>query len=118
MGCHSRLSLSRLATPRIAARHSGVVTTKERLHQLVGPVDADLRRMADLVRQYADRRPGGTDASIGAGVRPDLDTVATANRRDFNNSRQQHRRAPAIVPERDQPMGRSRSAAITRRRHG
>jgi len=38
-------------------------------------------------------------------VRPDLDTVATANRRDFNNSRQQHRRAPAIVPERDQPMG-------------
>ena len=32
--------------------------------QLAGLVDADLRRMAELVRRYADRRLGGTDASV------------------------------------------------------
>jgi hypothetical protein len=32
--------------------------------QLAGLTDADLRRMAELVRRYADRRLGGTDASV------------------------------------------------------
>ena len=32
--------------------------------QLAGLTDADLRRMAELVRRYADRRLGGTDAPI------------------------------------------------------
>ena len=32
--------------------------------QLAGLVDEDLRRMAELVRRYADRRLGGTDASV------------------------------------------------------
>ena len=32
--------------------------------QLAGLTDADLRRMAGLVRRYADRRLGGTDASV------------------------------------------------------
>jgi hypothetical protein len=32
--------------------------------QLAELVDVDLRRMAELVRRYADRRLGGTDASV------------------------------------------------------
>ncbi|MBX9642301.1 MAG: type II toxin-antitoxin system VapC family toxin, partial [Mycobacteriaceae bacterium] len=32
----------------------------------VNLTDADLRRMSELVRQYADRRLGGTDASLVA----------------------------------------------------
>jgi predicted nucleic acid-binding protein len=34
--------------------------------QLVDLVDSDLRRMSGLVRQYADLRLGGTDASVVA----------------------------------------------------
>lgn len=69
-------------------------------YQLVDLVDADLRRMAELVRRYADRRLGGTDASIVAiSERLDIDTVATLNRRDFVNLRPQHRPALVIVPE-------------------
>jgi hypothetical protein len=34
--------------------------------QLVELVDSDLRRMSALVRQYADLRLGGTDASVVA----------------------------------------------------
>jgi predicted nucleic acid-binding protein len=56
--------------------------------------------MSALVRRYADRRPGGTDASIIAVCeRLDLDTVAILNRRDFDNVAPQHRRALTIVPE-------------------
>jgi hypothetical protein len=63
-------------------------------------VDAELRRMSDLVRRYADRRLGGTDASIVAicerlGVR----TVATLNRRDLDNLRPKRAKSLVIVPE-------------------
>lgn len=69
-------------------------------YQLVDLLDADLRRMAELVRRYADRRLGGTDASIVAICeRLNLDTVATLNRRDFDNVRPRHRLALDIVPE-------------------
>lgn len=69
-------------------------------YRLVDLVDADLRRMAELVRRYADRRLGATDASIVAICeRFDLETVATLNRRDFDNLRPHHRPALNIVPD-------------------
>lgn len=48
--------------------------------QLAGLADADLRRMAELVRRYADWRLGGTDASVIAMCeRLTIITVATVN---------------------------------------
>jgi uncharacterized protein len=67
--------------------------------QLAGLVDEDLRRMAELVRRYADRRLGGTDASVIAVCeRLSVVTVATVNRRDFANVRPRHVSALDIVP--------------------
>jgi hypothetical protein len=67
--------------------------------QLAELVDVDLRRMAELVRRYADRRLGGTDASVIAVCeRLSVATVATVNRRDFANVRPRHVTAFAIVP--------------------
>jgi uncharacterized protein len=67
--------------------------------QLAGLVDEDLRRMAELVRRYADRRLGGTDASlIAICERLSIATVATVNRRDFANVPPRHVSALAIVP--------------------
>ncbi len=66
-------------------------------YQLVDLVHGDLRRMAELVRRYADRRLGGTDASIVAICeRLDIETVATLNHRDFANLRPQHQPAPSF----------------------
>jgi predicted nucleic acid-binding protein len=56
--------------------------------QLVGLVDDDVRPMAELVRRYADRHLGGTDASVIAVCeRLAITTVATVNTRDFANVR-------------------------------
>jgi uncharacterized protein len=67
--------------------------------QLAGLVDEDLRRMAALVRRYADRRLGGTDASVIAVCeRLSIATVATVDHRDFANVRPRHVSALAIVP--------------------
>jgi uncharacterized protein len=67
--------------------------------QLAGLVDEDLRRMAELVRRYADRRLGGTDASVIAVCeRLSIATVATVDRRDFANVRPRHVSALAVVP--------------------
>lgn len=67
--------------------------------QLAELVDGDVRRMAELVRQYADRRLGGTDASVVALCeRLSITIVATVNRRDFANVRPRHVAALAIVP--------------------
>jgi predicted nucleic acid-binding protein len=67
--------------------------------QLAELGDADLRRMAELVRRYADRRLGGTDASVIAICeRLSIVTGATVNRRDFANVRPSHVTALAIVP--------------------
>lgn len=67
--------------------------------QLAGLVDEDLRRMAVLVRRYADRRLGGTDASVIAVCeRLSIATVATVDRRDFANVRPGHVSAFAVVP--------------------
>ena len=56
--------------------------------RLAGLTDTDLRRMAELVRRYADRHLGGTDASlIAVCERLAIVTVATVNLRDFANVR-------------------------------
>lgn len=83
-----------------AAFLDDVGTADSAPYQLVDLTDADLRRMAELVRAYADRRLGATDASVVAVCeRLDLDTVATFNRRDFDNLRPRHRPALNIVPD-------------------
>jgi len=67
--------------------------------QLAGLVDSDLRRMAELVRRYADRHLGGTDASVIAVCeRLAIATVATVNLRDFANVRPRHVAALTTVP--------------------
>jgi predicted nucleic acid-binding protein len=73
----------------------------EPAHQFrpVDLTDPDLRRMSELVRQYADRRLGGTDASLVAvAERLGITTIATVNRRDFDNVRPRHVPAFTIVP--------------------
>jgi len=67
--------------------------------QLAGLADSDIRRMAELVRRYADRRLGGTDASVIAVCeRLAIATVATVNLRDFANVRPRHVVALTTVP--------------------
>ena len=59
--------------------------------QLAGLTDADLRRIAELVRRYADRRLDGTNASVIAICgRLAILTVATVNLRDFAKVRPHH----------------------------
>ena len=67
--------------------------------QLVELVDSDLRRMSGLVRQYADLRLGGTDASVIAICeRLGIVTVAMVNLRDFATVRPRHTSAFITVP--------------------
>jgi len=67
--------------------------------QLAGLTDADLRRMAGLARRYADRRLGGTGASVIAMCeRLATMTVATVNLRDFANVRPHHVTALTTAP--------------------
>jgi predicted nucleic acid-binding protein len=67
--------------------------------QLVELVDSGLRRMSGLVRQYADLRLGGTDASVVAICeRLAIATVATVNLRDFATVRPRHIPAFITVP--------------------
>jgi hypothetical protein len=55
--------------------------------------------MSSLVRQYADLRLGGTDASVVANCeRLGILTVATVNLRDFATVRPHHRPAFITVP--------------------
>jgi hypothetical protein len=68
--------------------------------QLVGLVDSDLRRMAELVRHYADRHLGGIDASVIAVCeRLAIVTAATVNLRDLADARPRHMAALATVPQ-------------------
>jgi predicted nucleic acid-binding protein len=70
-----------------------------RLLRVVGLVDADFARMANLVRQYADLPLGGTDASVVA-VAERLKTVdvATIDHRHFTVVRPQHAPAFRLLP--------------------
>jgi predicted nucleic acid-binding protein len=82
-----------------AAFLDSVGTGSKYLFQLVELVDSDLRRMARLVSQYADRRLGGTDASVVAICeRLEIVTVATVNLRDFANVRPRHVPSFTTVP--------------------
>jgi len=68
-------------------------------YQLAELVAADIARMEALVRRYADRHLGGTDASlIALAERLKITTIATVNRRDFDNVRPEHVPAFDIVP--------------------
>lgn len=69
-------------------------------YQLVDLMPADVSRMQGLVLEYADRHLGGTDASLVAiAERLNITTIATVNRRDFDNVRPAHVAAFDIVPE-------------------
>ena len=74
-------------------------TGRDYTFQLVELVDSDLRRISGLVRQYADLRLGGTDASVVAICeRLGIVTVATVNLRDFAAVRPRHIAAFITVP--------------------
>jgi predicted nucleic acid-binding protein len=93
--------IDRALGPRAeAAFLSDVGVDESHAYQLANLVDVDIRRMTELVRDYAGRHLGGTDASIVAvSERLNIDTVATINRRDFDNVRPRHRRSLNIVPQ-------------------
>jgi predicted nucleic acid-binding protein len=72
---------------------------REFTYQLVELLSADLARMGALVRRYADRHLGGTDASLVAiAERLKITMIATVNRRDFDNVRPEHIPAFEVVP--------------------
>lgn len=77
-----------------------LVAGPEQDFRVVDLVDADLRRMAELVSQYADLRLGGTDASLVAlAERLNITTIATLDERDFRPIVPLH--APALRLMRD-----------------
>jgi predicted nucleic acid-binding protein len=64
------------------------------------PTPTDLRRMAELVRQYAEFPLGGTDASIVAlAERIKIDTILTLDRRHFASVKPAHCESFRILPE-------------------
>lgn len=64
-----------------------------------GPSEADLERMAELVKQYADFPLGGTDASVVAlAERLDAPTLVTLDRRHFAAVKPRHREAFELLP--------------------
>jgi uncharacterized protein len=92
-------STGRLGPTAEAAFLDSVGTGPDYTFQLVELVDSDLRRMSGLVRQYADLRLGGTDASVVAVCeRLGIVTVATVNLRDFAAVRPRHVPAFITVP--------------------
>jgi uncharacterized protein len=67
--------------------------------ELIHLAPADLRRMADLVRHYADFPLGAVDASVLAvAERFGADRVATLDRRHFGALKPAHVRALTLVP--------------------
>ena len=60
----------------------------------------DVARMADLVRQYADLKIGGTDAAVVAvAERLAVVEIATVDRRHFGVIRPLHVSAFSLVPD-------------------
>lgn len=77
-----------------------VGTGEDAPYRLIDLTEQDLRRMAEPVRRYSDRRLGATDASIVAVCeRLKIDTVASLNHRDFANLRPKHCPALLLVPD-------------------
>ncbi len=67
---------------------------------LIAVTSADLTRMAELVRQYADFPLGAVDASVVAiAERLDLHEVITLDRRHFSVVRPRHIPAFTLLPE-------------------
>lgn len=67
--------------------------------QLTAMTAADVGRMAELVKQYADLELGGTDASlIAIAERLGVDTVATFDRRHFAVVRPRHVDTFTLLP--------------------
>jgi predicted nucleic acid-binding protein len=70
----------------------------------IGELDAeaDLPRIAGLVRTYANLPLGTVDATVIAlAERLDIATIATTDRRDFSIVRPAHRAAFTLVPDLD-----------------
>jgi uncharacterized protein len=64
-----------------------------------GPSEADLERMGELVKKYADFPLGGTDASVVAlAERLDAPTIVTLDRRHFTTVTPRHREAFELLP--------------------
>jgi predicted nucleic acid-binding protein len=69
-------------------------------YRLVEINNNDMRRMADLVRQYAGRRLGGTDASlIALSERLAVTTIATLNGHGFAHVKPRHVAVLRCVPD-------------------
>jgi predicted nucleic acid-binding protein len=67
---------------------------------VIGPAGADWRRIADLVRLYADMPLGGTDAAVIAlAERARTDTIITLDRRHFTVVRPRHLAAWRLLPD-------------------
>ena len=80
-----------------AALLRSLATDRFRIEALTG---ADLRRMADLVEQYADLGLGGTDASLVAvAERLAISDIATIDHRHFSVVRPNHVTAFRLLPE-------------------
>ncbi|WP_330232911.1 PIN domain-containing protein [Nocardia sp. NBC_00508] len=68
--------------------------------ELVELTRADLLRMAELVRKYADFPLGAVDAAVLAvAERLDVDEVATLDRRHFHAVRTRHPKPLRLLPE-------------------
>lgn len=69
-------------------------------YAVAAPQPEDWRRMAELVREYADFPLGGTDASVVAlAERMGAETIVTLDRRHFSAIRPRHCRAFRLVPD-------------------
>lgn len=67
---------------------------------VVGPSTSDLRRMAELIRQYAGFPLGGCDASVVAlAERYSFSRICTLDRRHFTAIRPRHIPAFELLPE-------------------
>jgi uncharacterized protein len=89
----------KLAPPAQAAFLDSAGMGPDCTFQVVELVDSGLRRMSVLVRQYADLRLDGTDASmIAICERLSIVTVVTLNLRDFATVRPRHTPAFITVP--------------------
>lgn len=85
---------------RIDARHEVAFLDGLSEFEVLAPEADDWRRIAELVRQYADFPLGGTDASVIAlAERLNTDTIVTLDRRHFAAIRPRHCDAFRLLPE-------------------
>jgi uncharacterized protein len=86
-----------LGTKAEAALLSSLATGPFRIEQLTA---SDLRRMADLVEQYAELGIGATDASLVAmGERLGIREIATIDHRHFSVVRPNHAQGFVLLPD-------------------